>query len=757
MGERIVKIHANQQVSDQDLNNIGLFARESLDHVVRDGIDNGRRYTGFQALQTSAAQVTVGGGRLYENGKVFFRDDVGGVILDLITVLPAVTRKVVTIVAWGTESDAGVEARTFLVDVDTETTEGQMVATQVRRFANVDTVPGVESSDPKPPAIDANLLAIADVILTPAGVESVIMREDNKLASVQGNSEQLRGLQTWRGQAGSRLDVLDTNLAGLSAQVRGLASTGLVLEVARDVARLKELAELPATFNSYEADRFLTPAKTDTAHPDNLATVREGIRFAPAAVRVSQLALANAIDPTVIKRGDFVLPKFVEVDRIKMDGRDAEMSLSQYQYQTTQIVQRTRTREVVQFGSEMHQCTNSAWWQSGQYDPTSATLSRAGETWIVAPEHRADALVDHRIIRLQQYWVDYYEEPYWEHITVTEGVNGSLVAQTFLASEAAWVSAISLPLTRVAQTGDVTVVILETEGGKPRIDAAIAKVTVPAADLKTWPTLTKVALPLTYLEKGRRYAFALITAGNHHIATVSGNKNVNGSLFYSTDGAWFQGDVARDIPFTLHVAQFEAARVEIALQPLQLENGIASVWINSDVATPPGTERFYEVQLADGSWRPLKSYPDTLINGLPPILALRVVLLGTTDVMPGFSVGASSEVRTTRPRTDFKHVSKAHVLPGPCSRIEVTARLENYDEARHDCIAELLCGATFATLETADVVTDQPTPDPKAILRTWRFNTAAPVSQFKIRTRGLTDNPLITFHVAERYALAHTS
>ncbi|WP_309628733.1 hypothetical protein [Brevundimonas sp.] len=757
MGERIIKIHPNQQVSDADLNNIGLFGRESLDHVVRDAVDAGRRYTGFQSLQTSAAQVTVGGGRLYENGKVFFRDDVGGVILDLITVLPAVTRKIVTIVAWGTESDADVEARTFLVDVDTETTQGQMVATQVRRFANIDTVSGVESSDPKVPAIDANLLAIADVVLSPAGVVSVTMREDNKLSSVQGNAEQLRGLQAWRGQAGSRLDVLDTNVAGLSAQVRGLASTSLVLEVARDVARLKELSELPATFSSYDADRFLTPAKTDTAHADNLATVREGVRFPPAAVRVAQLALANAIDPTVIKRGNFVLPKFSEVERIKIDGRDAELSLSQYQYQTTQVVQRTITRELVRFGAEMHPCTNSAWWQSGQYDPTSAVLSRAGETWIVAPEDRARALIDHQFVRTTQYWIDYYEEPYWDYITVTEGVNGALVSQTFLSSEAAWVSAISLPFTRVANTGDLTLILCETEGGKPRLDAAIAKVTIPAADLKTLPALTKVALPLTYLEKGRRYGFAIITAGNHFIATVSGNKNVNGSLFYSTDGAWMQGDVTKDIPFTLHVAQFESPRVEVALQPLQLENGIASISINSDVVTPPGTERFYEVQLADGSWRPIKSYAETLLTGLPPILALRVVLLGTTDVMPGFSVGAASEVTTTRPRLDFKHVSKAHVLPGNCSRIEVTARLENYDEARHDCVAELLCGATFATLETADVVTDQPTPDPKAILRTWRFNTAAPIGQFKIRTKGLTDNALITFHVAERYDLAFTS
>lgn len=757
MSERKVKIHPNQQVSETDLNNIGIYAGESLDHVVRDAVDAGRRYTGFGAIATSAAQVTVAAGRFYENGKVFFRDDAGGTVLDLITVLPAVTRKIVSIVAWGTEADAGVEPRTFLIDVDTETTQGQAVATQVRRFANIDTVPGAESSDPKAPAIDANLLAIADIVLTPAGIESVTMRTENKLASVQGNAQALGELDAWRGRAGARLDVLDTNLAGLSAQVMGLASTSMVLEVSRDVARLKELAELPATFSSYDADRFLTAAKSDTGHPDFLASVAEGVRFPPAAVRVSTLALANAIDPTVEKRGDFVLPKFAEVDRIKIVGRDGELSLSQYQFQTTQLVKKTRSREVVRFGAEMHPCTNSAWWSSGSYDPVTAIFRRNGETWQVAPEDRAAALQEHVAVRVQQFWVDVVREPYWKAVTTTEGVNGAVVAQTFLNSESSWVSGISLPLTRVAATGDVTVCLCETEGGKPDFDAIIASVTVPAANLRTLPAATKINLPLTYLEKGRRYGFILLTAGNHYIATVSGNKNVNGSLFYSTDGAWLQGDLTKDLPFTLHVASFASPRVEVQLQPLQLENGIASLTINSDVITPPGTERFYEVQLADGSWRPLKSYATTLITGLPPLLPLRVVLLGTTDVMPGFSVGASSEVTTTRPRLNFKHVSKAHVLPGNCSRIEVTARLENYDEARHDCIAELLCGATFATLETADVTTDQATPDPKAIIRTWRFLTTAPVGQFKIRIQGVTDNPLITFHVAERYDLAFVS
>lgn len=757
MGERIVKISPNQQVSDSDLNKIGEFARDSLDHVVKDMGAAGPRYTGFQAIQSAAAQITVGGGRFYDaEGKVYYVDT--PTTLDFITVLPAVTKRVVTVVTWGTEANAGVEPRTFLVDVDTRRTQGQETATEVRRIANLDSVTGVEAADPKAPAITANVLAIADVVLTPEGVQSVTMRGVNKLPSVGAHENRLGDLDAWRARSGSRLDVLDTNVAGLRSQVDGLAPASFVFEVARDVARLKVAAELPATYSSYDADRFLNSDRTDVTHADTQATVMEGIRFAPAAVRVAQLGLANNIDPTVDKRGDFVLPKFTEVDRIKISGQDGELSLSQYQYQTTQVVSKTRARERVRFGSYMTVCTNSSWWQSGEgYDPTTGIFRRAGETWVVDAADRQRVLTEHIFFRVQQFWVDTYQEQYWDVVTVTEGVNGTLVAQTFLNSEAGYITGIALPFTRVADTGDVTVLITETEAGKPQIDNVIAKVTVPAASLKTLPTMTKVPLPPTYLEKGKRYGFATITAGNHFIATVSGNKNTNGSLFYSTDGAWFQGDVLKDIPFTLYYAQFNSPRVEVQLQPLQLENGIVAIDLNTDVTTPPGTERVWEVQLADGQWKPLKGYADTLINGLPALLPLRVVLLGTVDAMPGFSVGASSEVTTTRPRTDFKHVATTHTLPGGCSRVEVTARLEGYNETRHDCWAELLVGAGFATVETADVVTDQATPDPNAIVRTWRFNLAAPVTAYKIRTKGTTDNALVTFHVAERYDLAFVS
>ncbi|MCB5201722.1 hypothetical protein LH464_04415 [Neorhizobium sp. T786] len=754
MGERLVVISDDQQITNQDLNNIGAYARTSLDHVVKDGIEPGKKFTGFSVVQSGPAQVTVGSGRLYVDGAVYFRDDEGGVVLDLINALPAATNKIVTIVVWGQAVDTALEPRTFLVDVDTEQTEARSVATENRRYANVNTVSGIEAADPTPPAIDANVLAVAYIRLTPGGIESVTMVTENRVVSTRAVADRTASLELWRNRTGSRLDVLDTTVTGIQSALRGIAPKTLVLEMARDIGRLKTSAELPETYTSYDADRFLTDDKSDTVHADFLAKVEEGIRFPPAAQRVAQLALANPIDPAVDVRSNFVLPAFTEAQRVRIDGNDSELSLSQFQFQTSQLKKLSRSRTRIRYGSSMTVCTNGAWWNTGTYDPSTRIFTRNGETFYV------DLTIDnywtapnHIFARVTQFWTDTYEEEYWGYVDVTEGVNGSLIAQTFLNSEAGYISGLDLAFTRVAHTGDVMVGIVRTENGKPLLDKVLAMVTIPATDLKVYPLKTRVPLVPTYLEKGERYAFFIVTAGNHFIATVNGNKNAQGTLFYSTDGAFVQGDLTRDIPFALYYAEFKTPRLEVALQPLVLENGISDIDLNIDTTAPNGTLITPEIQV-NGVWSPLAQYQQSLLVGLPPLVNFRVVLTGTTDVMPGFGIGALSEVKTERPRSDLRHISTARTLPAPCDTIEVTTRLEYWDDDRHTCVIKLRTGAGFTTIVTPDAVVDEITPVPGTILRRATFNLGVAVSSYKMQIEGTTDNVLVVYHVAERYDLA---
>jgi hypothetical protein len=260
----------------------------------------------------------------------------------------------------------------------------------------------------------------------------------------------------------------------------------------------------------------------------------------------------------------------------------------------------------------------------------------------------------------------------------------------------------------------------------------------------------------TLLQKGRRYAYHVITAGNHFMATVTGNKNGNGSLFYSTDGAWFMGDLDRDIPTVLYFAQFASPRAEVQMEPLQLENGIKDIDLTYDSFNPSQTSITWEIQV-NGAWKALSESGSPATNGLPPLLPLRAVLVGTTDLMPGFGVGNRSRAITFRPRSDFRHISTPRTLPVPCTSVEVTLLLEYFDVGRHTNKCQLMVGPGLGTPTDPTSVIDSPIlAGPNAISRRYIFELAAPISEFAIRTEGTTDNVLVTYHVAERFDLSFT-
>lgn len=748
--ERIVKIWPNQKITSGDQNNLGLFARASLDHVVNDAVDPGKKFTGFPVTQSGPLEITVGAGRFYGNGRVFYRDDAGGVVLQLADYIPLVTKRIVTVAVWGQEVMTAVEPRTFLEDATTRATYAESVATESRRHAEINLVTGLEAVEPQPAALDANVLAVAYVTLSPAGIVSIVAVESNRLSSVAANTTKINGLESWRNLAGARLDTLASDLAGLNARTRGMVTRNTFNEVAADVARLKDIADLPSDLSSYGADHFLDMSGSDDTHPDWLARVEEGIRFPAAQQRVAQLAILNQFDANVKIVGGLLLPKYGEVARIAVSGNDAEFSLSQYSYQTIQIEELTRTRTRVRYGQTYLYCTNSAWWRSGQYNQAQGTFARAGETYEVI-EWIPGVYGPQSAARVRQYWVDTWEESYTEARTVTESVSGSISSQTFLNSQDGWLTKVRLPFTRVATTGDVHILITETTGGAPDLNRVIARVTVEAEDLRVLPLKTDVPIGPVHLTAGR-YAVVWVTPGNHFMALVSGNKYLEGSFFQCTDGAWFQGDLTRDVPLELLFAEFLAPRIEVQMQPISLENGIANIDFLTEAIVPAGTEIHYEVQI-NSVWKRIGT-DQNLLNGLPALLPFRIVFLGTTDIQPAIALGAPSTVTTWRPRTDFKHVSDTIELAEECDTIEIRVQVEWWDDDRHEVDCKLLTGGTFATETSSTSVEERLLPDLNGAQNRreyrFRFEPVAPIDTFKILIKGETNNALVTFHVSER-------
>lgn len=760
--ERIVIYRDRQELQSGDLNNTQEFARASLDHIVKDAVEPGRGYVGFAATKTAATEVTLSAGRLYSLGEVYDRDE--NVVLDLFNALPLITRRRVAIVTYGQSVDTDVQPRDFLIDAEAGTTEPQSVAMENLRRAEVASVVGIEGPDPGYPTTDANVTVVAYVLLDTTGVIGVEQWAATQLPNLRAVANRVSTLENWRGQISGQVDTLRTDLSALADRFGAVALKGEVVELVEQLAVLREKVYEPGAYIYYGADHFLDETGTNPAASGYDAVVGEGIRFGVAGTQTSALALLNPNNVFVNNTSGFVLPKFSHGLRLDLKGYTGETRMAQYTFETTSVRQLTRTRERRRFGTARTVCTNSTWWRQGNYDSVTGTFRRAGETWEVAAADRANATINHRWLRVRQFWIDTYLEPYWTTLSTTTAIKGQQVAQTFLNSQDGWLSRVGLFFSRKAAAGDVNLLVCETQFGMPDLTRVLSRTKVPVADIKVGansggaglPSLveTKVAIPPTYLVAGRRYAIVAITTGDHYIAmTNTDNGVVQGTFFVSNDGAFFAGNLVDDMKMRLYFAKFERTRVSIEMTALQLAGGILDIDILNEGITPPACRTDFEVQV-NGAWVPLDAPPNgPNLTGLPAILPLRVTMTGTTDLMPGLGLTGSQAV-VSRAKTSFTWVGKTRVLGSATTSVKIITELQAFVEAQHDCTVTLMTGPTLATVETADVVQDEVLPD-GTIRRTSTFNITS-ASQYAVKIVGSTVSAANTFHVAELIEFAQT-
>jgi hypothetical protein len=781
--ERRVNLDTWQKVTRDDFNNFGIFPQQSFDTVVGKLLIPDLAYSGFSVLQSGPAEVTVSPGHLFYLGKVYYNDQTPGTTVNLLARLPAATRRLIAITVWGTESDTDLEPRTFLTDAQTRATIARETATEHRRWANIGAVSGIEGPDPSPPAVAGEAAVVAWVMLSTTGIESITANEEMLTPTLREEDDRLNAFDLWRRLIGARLDTLASDLAALAKLLLGTARQYFVLEIVRDVARLKNASNLPSKYTAWSSDHFLDWRESDAQQVDWLARIDEGIRFPPASQRSDQLGTLNAVEPQVIIQDEFLLPKWTEIARLDSLGNDDELPIAQYGYQNIDIVQKTRVRARYRYGPLQVGCTNWIWYTTNSptvmWDPTHPSLGfstydpisgiyrwgegsgHEGEVWEILPEDRWKIGVGEHgagSFRYHQVWQDgWTTEAYWDYVITNETVGGAVLAQTFLNSQDGWHTSVDFYFTRVAAAGDVQLMICETLNGVPDFSKVIARASISAALIKTFPNFTNIPTIPTFLKAGNRYAYVLSTPGNHYVAVLKGNKFAQGSLFYSTDGAWSQGDPVKDVAFRSNYAHWDQTRFEINMRSLQLEGGIATVDILADAFSPPMCKITHEVNFPSLGWTALdtlsESDPHPFV-GLFPLLQYRIVFLGTTDVMPGIGVGVNSRVNTERARSDYKHISTVRTMPigSPVNTVYVDLRLEHWRGAPyHTVTCKLLTGATYATVELPDASVDVIPPDEdEVIIRKYTFNLPASVPSYRIRIEGTTDNTLTCYLVAER-------
>lgn len=740
-----VMIRPRQQFLDIDAGNIQAYTRSSFDEAFRATIGASKRFFGFLVEKAGPAEIKVASGLIYASGPIHGRD--ATTTIDMIGNLPVAAQKKAVVIAWATETETDIERRNFRTDVTTNAVEPQDVAMRRARVANVDVVYGQESASPQLPPIDAGYVHIATVTLSTTGVEQVEMNEQARLKSTQDIFQLAVQIDLWRQISEPILLTLRTDIAALAEKLRASASSVTLEQLLYDVALLKDTVGIDEDAVSYGADRYLTVDKMDLTHAQSDCRVEEGIRANWANVAEQALQLFNPLDPVAkVDQGTgMLLPKYSEEVRIRVEGYAGDIALNQYASQAVTLTQRTATRTRIRYGQSMTVCTNAQWWRSGQYDPASGILRRNGETWEVAQADRANAVINHKMVRVTQFWTDSWQEPYWDAITTQTVINGAVIGQTMLDAQGGWYLGSDFAFTQIAQDGPVTMAVCELTAGAPDMTKVIASVTKQPADLKPYPQWTRFGIPPIYRERGKRYATVLISQGSHRVALADNNAYLNGSLFYSSDGGWFTGDLSRDLLFRAIYARFDNPRAVIELVPVSLSGGITDLDFLYESIAPEGTSIDWEIQPEGQSvWSRLAGgQAQSLLYNKPALVKIRAVFNGTADVQPMLRL-TNSRLRATRSKAGFTGVSKQITLPVAANTITVTSYLGYFHAPDHTATIKLFVGANeIAASVVEDKVADM------GIRRKATFNLGAATTAFRMKHIGTCASDRDLFQINE--------
>ena len=733
------------------------FAQSAGDTMIGDWLQPAglKRFAGFSTSRKNATTLTVGAGRLYTNGETFLRDEPGDV--DLSPYLPNAAKRVVSIVLYGQTIDAGEDIRDFAIDVDSNEVQPRSVYLERWREARVSVVPGVEAAAPAAPVTDNNLVVLATVTLTTAGyaAASAITRiEDNEIANLSDALELIEDLFAKDRKHDQTLDGLRSDVRRLEERQTDKALTRRLLEIATDVARLKELSGVPDNRASYGADYFLDFSETDKNRPGYDALIQEGLRFAPANISEKQLAMQDPYDASVeLTPNGMILPRNRDKTVIsignKKSERTAEVAMANYATVTFpgRLLKLARAR--VRYGEEFQVSTSSRWWDSGDFDPVTGIFRKDGEEFEVVEDR---GLERYSRVRLKRYFVDFWaDDDYWAYTSSVVAITGKVLAQTYLNSSSRWIRAVRFWCTRKGAAGDVKVVVSRTIDGKPDPDEVLAIGTLNYANVAEGG-FVRIDVEPFYLRAGERVALHLVTAGDHWFATADGDDYAKGTLFGYLDGEYAEAMPDKTLCFELIQCDFIGTRTILALQPWSLDGGIAAIDILAAMTYRNGSGLTFEFKL-NGKWRPMTNPKGAVTalataNPLPALVEARLIFSHTDSIAPAV-VLSGSRVRLSRPKTTFRHFSKVITLPASTLTIRTQHKVSDWNPAaEHALTVKLLTGADYATVNSGTQTITAAGEGQKLVTTVFTFGSA--VTTFVIREDGATATALDLFVGDER-------
>jgi hypothetical protein len=749
---KLIEFTDAEVIEAPDLEAISAAAREGDENIAGGAIGYPNHHAEF-AIQTPSASVArIGEGRLFKNGQVFDND--ADFDLNLIEFLPVVTgdQKYIAILVRGVE-ETDPENRFIETDADTGDTTLTPVPKTTARKCSFVVQQGISSPAPAvKPSIAESDCAICFVLLGTAGIIQVESSNDHRVKTLYEVENRVVILEAQMVVAFSRTQTLQTDLANLQSQLKDFSRKDITRQLQVDMARVRKLLSLPDAARSYLYDPGLIEAIWSKTHADWDARVDEGIRFPLDGFEDAQL---NVTDPgqTGIKITDGVmLLDWEENTIIEVDGSGSTKNISQQVHTVQTPVRRTVSRSSTSYGPTVAVCGNTSEYNGFDSAATGQTFQKAGQTFqkvgVINAQNAGDNInvsnfnashgggydtdriiahnamptndTTHRAIYAARAVIhNTWTQTYWDMVTETYGVNGSVYAQTFLLTQPMILSSIEVKFDRVGNDGDVQMILAEVAPtGEPLFDNAIAVTTVTHANLsKGW-----VSFPFTprYLDPGKRYAWITVTTGNHSLNTVTGSEYTQGTLFWSTDQAWFQGAPEEDFCFKVNATQHTHTRAQVVFDPLTLAGGMTEIKLLYEAWAPEGTSMVWEVRTSGTDpWQMIQPETDSYQNplrNLPTTCQLRLTMIGTYGLSPAIILNTEARGETRRHKYDGMGVTKILDFGITTTSIDVEISLDRWSDAEHTFVPIIDVAGTEYAANAVTITEDVEKPDRRTVI-----------------------------------------
>ncbi|WP_062111142.1 hypothetical protein [Aureimonas sp. AU40] len=728
---KLILFSEAETAEPSDFEAISKAAREGGENIVGGAIAYPHHWARFSIATPSSARIRVGAGTVWQDQILYDLDQ--AVDIDLTPHMPLIIgdQRYVAILASGaTVTDQ--EQRFVETDVETGASVPVNVPKVERRTVEFRVQQGLNSPTPLRPVIAATDCCIGFVLLSNTKIEAIESAQDWRVKTLYEVEGRVTVLEGQMAVSFARTQTLATDLANLQAMLKDFPRKEIVQQLQRDTAQLRRLANLPDAARGYFYDAALVKDQWAVTNAQFLARIAEGVRFGWAAERDERLEILNPAQAGIRIEGDILMPAWTEKTKIEVDGTGSTKNISQQVHTVTTPVERTVSRSSVSYGPTVAMCDNYKEWAQIGTAREGAVFQANGESFvklglidasyagqsldvsIFNQTHgsnitAADVIVHNsqvaqtgyrQIYAAKSIEYNYWTETYWDYVTETFGINGSVYGQTFLLTQPIILTSIEVKLDRVATDGEVTLLLCEVSAtGEPLFDAVLARSTLAAKDLaRGW---VRFPFKPRFMPPGKRYAWVTVTTGNHSLVTVTGAKYAQGTLFWSTDQGWFQGAPEEDFVFRVNGAEFTTTRAVVEFDPLELENGMTELKLLYESWCPDGTSMMWEVKPSGREeWEPLRAETAEAPNplrGLPALCRLRLTMIGTTGLAPAIVLNAKARAMTRRPRGDMRALTKELRFGYSTTRIDVEISLDQFDPALHDLDPKIVAGGVVYT------------------------------------------------------------